>query len=370
MLSAAKWMTCAAAVCLLSARAADAQQKATFVGPNECINCHDHDDERHWYENKEAPSVRELFPDRGDKAGHINSLKQLDTAKGDPWAAAIGLKDKYDPNGACVRCHATVFAGDANAGVSCESCHGAASLYLKPHQTKGSYETSVTEYGMTRLVGNLSGWTQQCTNCHIQDDERLLKAGHPPGDDFDLGKQYKPVSLHFKKKYAEADVSQIAKGEMEGILKRRGRVTATTAIATAPAGTLAGDPAAPEAKEPPAPPIAPPPPPPPTETGGAATPPVVAPKPSVPRPPRPRHAGPPAGSPTSIEPPPPIPDASTPAASPTPAAAAPSATPAEAAPEAPASDGTSKAVWIGGGAVLLALLIGGVIFFVSRRKSA
>src|SRR4029077_18352443 len=105
MNTSAKRMAFWAAVCLLSPRGAGAQQKATFLGPNECINCHDHQEERQWYEKKEAPSVRELFPVGGDKGGHINSLKQLDAAKGDPWAAAIGLKDKYDPNGACVRCH-------------------------------------------------------------------------------------------------------------------------------------------------------------------------------------------------------------------------------------------------------------------------
>jgi len=382
MNTSAKRMAFWAAVCLLSARGAGAQQKATFLGPNECINCHDHQEERQWYEKKEAPSVRELFPDRGDKAGHINSLKQLDAAKGDPWAAAIGLKDKYDPNGACVRCHATVFAGDANAGVSCESCHGPASLYLKPHQTKDSYETSVSQYGMTRLVGNLRGWTQQCTNCHVQDDDRLIKAGHPAGDDFDLGKKYVPVSLHFKKKYAAADVAEIGKGEMEGILKRRGRVTATTAISTAPSGTLPGDPAKPlaEPPEPPAPPSAPPPP----EAGAgsaprgaegrssaASAPAAVPPRPGPPRPARPRRPEPPAGSPTSIEPPPPISETSAaPAAAPV-SSAAPSATPVpvDAAPESPVSDWSSKAIWAGGGAIL-ALIIGGLIVFVSRKKSA
>ena len=357
----------AAALCLLAPRGAGAQQTPQFLGPNECINCHDHQDERQWYESKEAPRVRELFPDRGDKAGHINSLKQLDNPKGDPWAAAIGQKDKYDPKGVCVRCHATVFAGDANAGVSCESCHGPASLYLKPHQVKDSYETSVSDFGMTRLVGNLRGWTQQCTNCHIQDDDRLIKAGHPAGDDFDLGKKYLPVSLHFKKKYAESDVGEIAKGEMEGILKRRGRVTTATAIATAPAGSqpAGAEPAAPE------PPGAPAPQPERRAAGGgestsSST--IVPRPPAAPRPARKRSLDPPAGSPTSIEPPPPIPG-TTAAASPTPASSAAPAPPAEAAPGESSSDWHSKAMWVGGG-VALALVIGGVIVFFVRRKSA
>jgi hypothetical protein len=121
-------------------------------GPNECLNCHDHDAERQWYEKKEIPEVQRLFPDKGAHAGHINSLKQLETKKSNDFTKAIGLADKYDLKGASVKSHATVFAGDANAGVSCGSCHGPASGYLKPHQTNGAYDQSIAQYGMTRLV--------------------------------------------------------------------------------------------------------------------------------------------------------------------------------------------------------------------------
>ena len=44
----------------------------------------------------------------------------------------------------CVTCHSTVFRNDAGAGVSCESCHGPASAYNDPHQTKGSYAKAVS----------------------------------------------------------------------------------------------------------------------------------------------------------------------------------------------------------------------------------
>src|SRR5580765_4076740 len=222
---------------LAAASALTAQQKFQVLGPNECLNCHDHDAEKQWYEKKEIPEVQKLFPDKGANAGHINSLKQLEAMKSNDFAKAIGLADKYDLNGACVRCHATVFAGDANAGVSCESCHGPASGYNKPHQTKGAYEQAVAQYGMTKLVGNMQGWTQQCTNCHVMDDDRLIKAGHPAGDDFDLGRRYLPVSLHFKKMYSQADVAAIGKGEMEGILRRRGRAVPVNAAATPPPAT-------------------------------------------------------------------------------------------------------------------------------------
>ena len=55
-----------------------------------------------------------------DKA-HYNTRKQLDGAKAGTYAKAIGLADPYDVKGSCVTCHATVFRGDANAGVSCET---------------------------------------------------------------------------------------------------------------------------------------------------------------------------------------------------------------------------------------------------------
>src|SRR5262245_24361902 len=146
------------------------QQRFQYLGPKQCTNCHDHDNEKLWYEKKEIPEVHRLFPDQNN-AGHINSLKQLETQKSDEYAKAIGLADKYDAAGACVACHATVFGGEANAGVSCESCHGPGSGYKDPHQTKDSYEKSVAQYGMTKLIGNFAGWTQQCTNCHVMTDE-------------------------------------------------------------------------------------------------------------------------------------------------------------------------------------------------------
>lgn len=211
----------AAALTLLIVPAA-AQQRFQTLGPNECLNCHDHQAERQWYEKQEIPEVAKRFPAKGQNAGHINALKQLETAKSTEFARAIGLRDKYDVNGACVKCHATVFQNDANAGVSCESCHGPGSGYLKPHQTKGAYTQSLA-LGMVDIVGKIPAWAQQCANCHVMDDQRLVAAGHPSGDDFDLGEKFGPVSLHFKKKYSAGDVSVISREIVRGIIaKRRG----------------------------------------------------------------------------------------------------------------------------------------------------
>jgi hypothetical protein len=245
-----------AAAMLVCVSRAQAQGRFQFVGPNECLNCHDHDSERQWYEKQEIPEVQRRFPAKGANAGHINALKQLEAAKSADFARAIGLRDKYDLNGACVKCHATVFKGDANAGVSCESCHGPASGYLKPHQSKGAYTQSLS-LGLVDLVGKVPAWAQQCASCHVMDDQRLVAAGHPSGDDFDLGEKFAPVSLHFKKKYSTGDVSVISREIVRGIIaRRRGGV--------APAATPGPSPLV-SPPPPPPPPAAPP-----TSDGGRA----------------------------------------------------------------------------------------------------
>lgn len=343
------------------------QAKIQMLGPGQCLNCHDHDKEKDWYQSKELLEVVRLYPDKGANAGHVNSLNQLESPKSDAFAKAIGQADKYDVNGACVRCHATVFNGDANAGVSCESCHGPASAYLVPHQVKGSYDTAVSQYGMTRLVGNIQGWTQQCTNCHVMDDDRLIKAGHPAGDDFDLSKRYLPVSLHFKKSYTPDQVNAIAKNEMAGIIFRRRPGSAPPPLVAPQDSAALGAGSPPVTLAPP--PASPPPPPPVTTTpqpaAAPAPAPTKAPKPAAPKAPAVDIAQPPAGSPTSIEPPPPPPAASTTAAAPPPPPPAPP--PAAAASSADNTSGLLSGPWLWAG---LALVLVVLFVVVMRRRKA
>ena len=336
----------AAGLSATAAVTASAQARYQTLGPAECINCHDHQDDRAWYEKKEMPEVRRLFPDRGDKAGHINSLKQLDEKKGDPWAQAIGLKDKYDPKGACVRCHATVFQGEANAGVSCESCHGPSSGYLKPHQTAGAYDQSVA-LGMTKLLGNIQGWAAQCTSCHVMDDKRLVSAGHPSGNDFDLGTKFQPVSLHFKKKYAPADVGPIGRAQVQAILARRDGGSSSPTPTPVPPPPVSA-PAAP-APTPSAPVASVRPP----STPAPVPPPAAEPKTAAEAP---RPAPPAASTATRERPPNPAPPAAAPepaASSPPARTAAPSVPPTVAAPAPQGS--ASAAVSLAQGHLIVAL---------------
>ena len=122
----------------------------------------------------------------------------------------------------------------ATRNVGCESCHGPASGYVKSHQTKGAYTASLS-VGMIDLVGKVPAWVQQCTSCHVVDDQKLIAAGHPSGDDFDLGMKYSPVALHFKKKYSAADVSGIGRQMVAAVVaKRRGGAAAPASAAAAP----------------------------------------------------------------------------------------------------------------------------------------
>src|SRR5882672_6077400 len=208
---------------LLQAIPGRAQYTAT--GPSKCVACHDHDRQASKWQKQEPAAL-------GIKA-HFNTRKQLDAAKAGTFAKAIGLADPYDGKGSCVKCHATVFRGDANAGVSCESCHGPASGYLDVHQVKGSYAKSVAA-GLKDLRDKPPAIAKACVACHLTTDKRLVGAGHPSGAEFDVGAGLKKV-VHWVTTYDFAAVSAAGKAAM-------GPGAARAAAAPPPAG---GAPAAP-----------------------------------------------------------------------------------------------------------------------------
>jgi hypothetical protein len=294
---------------LLCARAAPLEAATKILGPNKCTSCHEHEKQAAW----------------AAKDTHAKALQQLEDKKAAGYAKAIGLADPYDLKGSCVSCHATVFNGDANAGVSCESCHGPGSDYVGPHQEKGAY-TKAVSLGMFDTRGNLPVWAKMCVDCHVLKDTKLIAAGHKSGADFDVGSSSQKI-VHWTQTYDYAKLSAAGK--------------------SAAAARSGGGPAPkPEAAKP-APPA-----PPPTAAAMKPTPaapevrPTPKPSPEVRPTPKPapetRPAAPPATAPPAPPPPPPPPSATAaretkPEAARPVSTAAPARPTAAAAPAAPAA---------------------------------
>lgn len=190
----------------LAPSVASAQRR--YLGPNKCTSCHDHEPQKAWE----------------PKDKHSKALAQLEDKNASKYAGAIGLSDVYSLKGACVDCHATVYAGDANAGVSCETCHGPGSEYLEPHQVKGAYAKSVA-LGMIDTRGNYARWARLCVDCHIVTDRRLTAAGHPSGAKFDISVDSQKIrvaggSVHWDESYDFAKLA--AAGRVESARKGGG----------------------------------------------------------------------------------------------------------------------------------------------------
>jgi hypothetical protein len=176
------------------------------LGPNRCTGCHDHDVQRVWWETKDGPPPH----------GHIRALDQLKDPKSRRFLKAVGQTDAYDSNGKCVPCHGTVFRGGANAGVSCERCHGPSSGYLDVHQAKNSRDRSVA-VGLYDTIGKPQNWSRLCMSCHLVTDRRLVKANHPSGERFDLAVKVRPV-VHWRSVYDSQAIGALGRAARATIL--------------------------------------------------------------------------------------------------------------------------------------------------------
>ena len=199
----------------------------SYTGPSKCVGCHDHERQARKWQKEEPAALK-------GKA-HYATLKQLDAPKAAQWAKAIGLADAYDVKGSCVKCHATVFRGDANAGVSCESCHGPSSKYNDLHQQKGSYAASVAA-GLVDLKDKPPTIAKTCVSCHVLTDAKLAAAGHPTGAAFDAGVSMQKL-VHWDSSYNYAAITAAGKAALSG--------KAIPAGGGAPAGPPPGAKAAP-----------------------------------------------------------------------------------------------------------------------------
>jgi hypothetical protein len=221
-------------VLLISSLAVASSARAqAILGPSKCVACHDHEKQANKWQRDEPAQLKEK--------AHFNTRKQLEGPKAAGYARAIGLSDPFDIKGACVKCHATVFRGDAGAGVSCESCHGAASAYLDPHQVKGAYAKAVAT-GLRDLRGKPAAIAKLCVDCHVTPDARLAAAGHPTGAAFDAGVSLGKL-VHWAMPYDFAKVTAEGRTAMAGRVPAAGAAPPAVRGAATPAGGAAGEPA-------------------------------------------------------------------------------------------------------------------------------
>lgn len=159
------------------------------IGNQTCVKCHA-SEINVW---KSTPHSRTF-----DELHRRPEAKQI--------AAKLGVRSvKHD--GRCVHCHytpQTQSTGDVHviAGVSCESCHGAAKNWIDQHHDYGgesiTRRTESPAHRQHRIAGSIAAGmrnpanvylvAQSCLRCHTTADEQLVNVGgHSVGSlDFDF----------------------------------------------------------------------------------------------------------------------------------------------------------------------------------------
>ena len=139
------------------------------------------------------------------KTNHFSTFKTLARKpKAREIAKALGVKD-LTSDSLCIECHFTLQKKGARtraiAGISCESCHGAATKWIKEHNKESvsrAARVAASEKAGMIYPENLYAVARNCYDCHIVSSEKLVNTGgHPPfSKDFDLAAWSQGEVLH------------------------------------------------------------------------------------------------------------------------------------------------------------------------------
>lgn len=186
----------AAAVLALGVSRGGAEEKATYVGSSKCMKCHSKQ-VLSWKKTGLAKAMDTLKPVPAENKDLVERMKKagLDPAK------------DYSADPACVKCHSTGYGKDggypekttpeneavakAMGSVSCESCHGPASLYLdyKNEKRKANKDATFTREELVKL-GLVVPTEETCKSCH--NDSAPIK----PAEAFKFEEMKKRVHEH------------------------------------------------------------------------------------------------------------------------------------------------------------------------------
>ena len=203
-------ISAATALVVLMAAAAAAQVPKVEL-PGNCTDCHDHKDQVTWANTRDGDGKGKRH-----KLAYRQLIDPMFQEKVSKFVAAAGIANAKDTY--CLNCHATIVDGRPKDGVTCQSCHGPGSLYLKPHQKVGWYKETANKLGMKEVVNSPTTWIQDCVTCHVMGsradkDKAIVGAGHPSGSDFIVGNKLTFVQGpgHWKNNYTASQIN--AEGE-------------------------------------------------------------------------------------------------------------------------------------------------------------
>src|SRR5262249_7860162 len=162
---------------------------------------------------------------RRRKAPHPKAFAPLSNeqlkSKVSPSAIAkkLGI-EKADASSRCLVCHAVDVKPELRGekfkieeGVHCDGCHGPAEKWLEPHAEKGwTHEKSVA-VGMYDTKNFLLR-AEKCVSCHLQIDVKMVEAGHPDLQAFELDSFSDKMPPHWRDKGAFAPTKAWATGQV------------------------------------------------------------------------------------------------------------------------------------------------------------
>jgi len=206
----------------------------TYMGNGSCsaANCHGGDEAV----EQSGQMIGDEFWIWEEEDPHAKSFEILSNDVSKSIASKLGIEDA-SASEACLSCHAVTppegMRGPDFAledGNSCESCHGPAEKWRQPHAEAGWTAAQRADLGADGLLSewglidtsNVAYRAVTCANCHVNIEQEMVDAGHPPLE-FELSGYNWYDGRHWDPKYGEMmDAKMWATGQAAGAMLAEG----------------------------------------------------------------------------------------------------------------------------------------------------